>query len=62
MDELELQEAMEIATAILDHGGYEGELTKDEQLAKLAAAVRKLGGNTIRSRTRTVKGVAPMKP
>ena len=55
---------MEIATAILDGLAYAGDppLSAEEQLALLAAAVRKLGGNTIRSRTRTVKGITPMKP
>jgi hypothetical protein len=62
MDELELQEAMEIALTISEHGTYAAEPSKDVQLAKLAAAVIKLGGNTIRPRTRTVKGLSPIKP
>lgn len=64
MDEAELQQAMEIANSIVAGGLYVSDppISIEDQLAILAAAVFKLGGNTIRPRTRTAKGITPVKP
>lgn len=68
MDELGLQEAVEIANAIIEHGSIavvEAEIREDTMLAashmrKLADAIIKLGGGTVRSRTTTIKRMPPL--
>lgn len=62
---MELQEAMEIAMKIHERGVdpviWSNPSKAADHLVKLAAAVVKLGGNTIRPRTATARGITPPK-